>query len=281
MPHLDACSSGPILVVLVLGMAASALSASSARAQVLPVTTDSEEARRHFEKGRDYAFHYQDAETLEHLDAAIAADSTFVLAYLHRGGYTARADRGRYFNRAEAHADGVTGAERRMIEAFNAFLWDDDIDRAIRIFGELAAEYPDDPYLPSYIGLRYYRNLRDYDAAADEFERAIRRDSTFSPGYKWRGYVALDEGDHAKAEEYFREYRSRAPDLWMPYFALGDLYRSRDLRERAEAEYARALERDSSAEALTTLAYLYVNAGRYEDAADLLQTVADSHLTRR
>lgn len=270
----------PFLTALAIPIVVLALSASPVRAQTLPVTTSSEEAREHFEAGRDYAFHYQDAETLEHLDAAIAADSTFVLAYLHRGGYTDRADRRQYFDRAEAHADGVTEAERRMIDAFNAFLWDDDIDRAIRIFQELSAEYPDDPYLPSYIGLRYYRNLRDYEEAARQFERAIERDPDFSPAYKWRGYVALDQGDYATAEEYFREYRARAPDLWMPYFAFGDLYRHQDLLEEAETEYARALERDSSAEALTTLVYLYVNAGRYEDAGPLLRTVADSHLTR-
>lgn len=270
----------PALTVLAVPIVALAVIVSPVRAQVLPVTTSSEEAREHFEAGRDYAFHYQDAETLEHLDAAIAADSTFVLAYLHRGGYTNRAERRRYFDRAEAHADGVTEGERRMIDAFNAFLWDDDIDRAIRVLGELSAEYPDDPYLPSYIGLRYYRNLRDYEAAAHQFERAIERDPDFSPAYKWRGYVALDQQDYATAEEYFQEYRNRVPDLWMPYFAFGDLYRHQDLPEEAEAEYARALERDSSAEVLTTLVYLYVEAGRYEDAGRLLRTVADSHLTR-
>lgn len=270
----------PALTVLAVPIVALVVTVSPVRAQVLPVTTSSEQAREHFEAGRDYAFHYQDAETLEHLDAALAADSTFVLAYLHRGGYTDRAERRRYFDRAEAHADGVTEGERRMIDAFNAFLWDDDIDRAIRILGELSAEYPDDPYLPSYIGLRYYRNLRDYEAAARQFERAIERDPDFAPAYKWRGYVALDQQDYATAEEYFREYRSRAPDLWTPYFALGDLYRHQDLPEKAEAEYSRALERDSSVEALATLAYVYVKAGRYEDAERLLATVADSHLTR-
>lgn len=257
-----------------------ALTAPPVQGQMLPVTTTSEEAREDFEAGREYAFHYQDAETIKHLDAAIAADSTFVLAYLHRGGYTERANRRQYFDLAEAHRDGVTQGERQLIDAFNAFLWDNDIDHAVEILQSLSTEYPDDPYLPSYLGLRYYRDLGDYEKAAREFDRAIARDSGFSPAYKWRGYVALDQEDYATAEEYFQEYVRRAPELWMPYFALGDLYRHRGRLEEADTQYARALERDSSCEARMTLAFVYMKAGRYEKAERLLREKADSHLTR-
>jgi len=153
------------------------------QAQMLPVATVSDEARIHFERGRHAAFHYQFEQAIRHLDAAIAADSAFVLAYLHRGGSSRRYERKRYFDLANANRDRVTEGEQRMIDAFFAFLWDGDIERAISIFHELSSKYKDDPYLPTYLGLRYYRNLNRYDEAKERFERALKRDSNFVQVY--------------------------------------------------------------------------------------------------
>jgi Tfp pilus assembly protein PilF len=161
----------------------------------LPVTTDSAEARRHFEVGRMMAFQYQQGRARRSLDAAIAADPGFVLAYLHRGGMSNNDERGPYFEQARAHRDRVTADEGRMIDAFHAFLWDQRVADAVAIFTELADRYPDDPYLPTYLGLRYLHNLGRPDRAREQFERALRRDPAFAPGYLWLGQVALREGD--------------------------------------------------------------------------------------
>jgi tetratricopeptide (TPR) repeat protein len=103
------------------------------------------------------------------------------------------------------------------------FLWERDYDRAIEIFSKLASEYPDDPYLPAYLGFRYYRNLQRYDEGAEQFRRALERDSSFVQAYNWLGYIAMDEGDYAAAEENFRLYIELAPDEPRPHNSLGVL----------------------------------------------------------
>lgn len=80
----------------------------SAGRRLLPVTTASGDARRRFEAGRHAAFHYQPTQAREYVDAAIAADPAFVLAYLHRGGMSVPSERGEYFDLARANRDRVT-----------------------------------------------------------------------------------------------------------------------------------------------------------------------------
>ena len=229
--------SAPLLVVVLVGF--------PAQAQMLPVTAASEEAREHFELGRKAAHHYQFAEAREHLDAAIAADPSFVLALLHRGGSAAHlSELQEYLNRAGSNQDRASEGEQQMIDAFRAFLLEDDYDRAIEIFSKLSAEYPDDPYLPSYLGLRYYRNLKRYDEAAEQFRRALERDPSFVQAYNWLGYIAMDQGDHATAEETFKRYIRLAPDQPRPYNSLGVLYLRQGHYEEAAGQFEQAFARD-------------------------------------
>lgn len=216
----------------------------SAGRRLLPVTTSSEVARRRFEAGRHAAFHYQPTQAKEHLDAAIADDPTFVLAYLHRGGMSLPSERGEYFRLARANRDRVTEDEGRMVDAFHAFLWDGDIDEAILILGELADRYEDDPYLPTYLGLRYLRNLGDLDRAKEQFERAVRRDPSFAQGHHWLGQVALERKDYEAAAAALLQYAQMAPDQPRPYDSLGLLYLSQGLLDGAEEQFRAALERD-------------------------------------
>jgi ketosteroid isomerase-like protein len=228
-------------VILLVG---SSLMVVPVRAQMLPVTTTSAEARAHFEQGRHSAFHYDYVRAREHLDAAIAADPAFVLAYLHRGGMSSPLERGPYFEAARAHAGLVSGGEQRMVDAFHAFLWEGNVEWAVAIFTGLAEEYPDDPYLPTYLGLRYYHNLTRYDEAREQFLRALQRDPTFAQAYKWLGYVALDQEDYAVAEAHFRRYVELAPGQGRPHEALGRFYLRTGQIERAAAQFERSFAVD-------------------------------------
>lgn len=228
----------PLLLVVVLLV-------TPAEAQLLPVSTTSEEARAHFERGRKAAHHYQFVEAIEHLDAAIAVDPTFVLALLHRGGSAAyRSELEDYLSRAAANRDQVSEGEQQMIDAFDAFLLEHDYDRAVEIFSALSEKYPDDPYLPSYLGLRYYRNLKRYDEAAAQFRRALARDPQFVQAYNWLGRIAMDQGNYEGAEETFERYIRLAPDEPRPYNSLGVLYLHQGRYEEAARLFEQALARD-------------------------------------
>ena len=220
------------------------LMTSPIQAQQLPVTTTSKEARAHFELGRLDAFHYQGEQARKHLDMAIALDSTFVLAYLHRGGMSrTMTEAMSFFNRAATNRELVTQGEQHLIDAFFAFLVEGEPERAIDIFQSLSNQYPDDPYLPTYLGLRFYRNLELYDKAAEQFERALERDSVFVQAYNWLGYVKLAQQDYEGAEDAFKNYIQGASDEPRPYNSLGDLYLLTGQYEQAADQFEEALRR--------------------------------------
>jgi tetratricopeptide (TPR) repeat protein len=206
----------------------------------VPVSTTSDRARAHFERGRTAAHHYRFALARDELDAALALDPTFVLALLHRGGSSAEIAECRAFiEEAEANRSHASEAEGRMIDAFGAFLLDGDYDLAVELLQALSAAYPADPYLSSYLGLRYYRNLQRFDAAAAQFREALARDATFVQAYHWLGRIALDQDDLATAGAMFERYTALAPDEPRPHDSLGLLY----VREGRYDDAIRAFER--------------------------------------
>ena len=212
----------------------------TAEARRLPITTTSEQARTRFERGRAAAHHYRFTVARDEFDAALALDATFVLALLHRGGSAEDpAESRRFIEAAEASRAHASAAEGRMIGAFRAFLLDRDYDLAVEIFRELSAAHPGDPYLTSYLGLRYYRNLQRYDEAAAQFREALVRDPSFVQAYHWLGCIALDQGDLDAAKSLFERYAALAPEEPRPHDDLGILY----LRQGRLDEAARSFER--------------------------------------
>jgi tetratricopeptide (TPR) repeat protein len=244
-----------------------------AKAQVLPISTTSEEAREHFERGRAAAFHWDSEQTHEHLNAAIAADPGLVLAYLHLAGTSRRAEREPYFDLAEAYRDRASESEQRMIDAFRAFLLEDDVPRAIEIFEDLAARYPDDPTLPGYLGMRDF-NVGQYDAAAEHFEQALARSSDFVQAHNLLGHIAFWKGEHSAAEKAFQRYRSLVPDQAQPYLSLGLLYRATERYDEAAAMFEEVFRRNPDFDGRwrrpgwmrNLLGHAYLDAERYGEA---------------
>lgn len=245
------------------------VTSSTADLQMLPVTTTSEEARQHFELGRHAAFHYQPVQACAHLDAAISADPEFVLAYLHRGGMSNPRERRKYFDSAQANGERVTEDERKMVDAFFAFLWEGDVELAVAIFRDLADRYQGDPYLPTYLGLRYLRNLGRLDEAKEQFQRALQRDPTFAQAHNWLGHVALQEEDYDEAEQAFRRYAKLAADQPRPHDSLGRLFLRTGRYDEAIQQFEQALKLDpafvDSREGLTRLDIEDANR-RFEEA---------------
>ncbi|TQE98303.1 MAG: SgcJ/EcaC family oxidoreductase, partial [Spiribacter salinus] len=63
-----------------------------------------------------------------------------------------------------------------------------------------------------------------YADAQSTAERALEADPSFAPAQNQLGYIALQAGDHARAERAFQEYIRLAPDQPNPYDSLGELY---------------------------------------------------------
>lgn len=213
----------------------------------MPITTASEEALEHFERGRTAAFHYSFEMAVKHLDRAIAADPNFPLVYIYRGGSTNNAKRGKrkgYFDQAFALKDRASEGERRMIEAFSAFLLDGDHERAADIFRELTSEYPDDPFVPAHLALRYVHALDRYNDAVEYFKLALQRDPEFVPVYNWLGYALLKADRPEEADRVFQDSLERHADDPFTHNFIGEVFLTVDRNDAAERLFKRALELD-------------------------------------
>lgn len=111
--------------------------------------------------------------------------------------------------------------------------------------GELSAAYPGDPYVPSYIGLRYYRNLQRHDEATDQFRQALERDPGFVQALNRLGHIALDQGDLATAEATFERSVALAPGEPRPHDSLGLLYLRQGRFDDAIRAFEAALAHDA------------------------------------
>ncbi len=149
------------------------------------------------------AFHWEVGQAKQLLIRAVAEDPAFVLAYLHLMGLSQfRVQRKHYYQLAERHRYEVSKSEQRIIDALRAAFLDAEYERAISILSQLSDEYPDDPYLEGYIGIRYCWYLHNCEEATKHFKEALRRDPHFIQGYHLLGNAALEEKKYDVAEKY-------------------------------------------------------------------------------
>lgn len=240
-------------------------------AQEFPVTTKSKAAENIFrDYGWDYAFHMQDKHLLETMDTLISMDSTFALAYLHRGGYSPLHLRKQYFELAKKNTKYISYDEKRLVDAFYSFMWDYDQMKAIEILKELSAKYPKEPHLVSYIGIRYL-NLGEYENALNNFQEAITRDPNFAPAYQLAGAMCINLEKFDLAEEYLEKYKNYNPNFWTAYKSLGNLYLAQGKLNEADNMYELAMSMDSSADARDQIAWSYLSKGFYDQAEFLFK----------
>ncbi|MDX1531299.1 MAG: SgcJ/EcaC family oxidoreductase [Rhodothermales bacterium] len=226
----------PSLFVVFLGTATLAL------AQMVPVTTDSEDARAHFEKGRHAASNVQFDKARMHFDAALEADPEFVLAHLYRAAFSPPEKRAAHLEKAKRHLADASEGERMMVEAYEAGEAD-DYDGEVALYTSIAERYTDDPYPHLHLGWAHYGAER-YDDALAAAERALAADANFAAAYNIIGYSELAQEDHAAAEEAFKNYVRLAPDEANPYDSLGELYLNMERYDEAAELFEKALARD-------------------------------------
>ncbi len=247
-------------------------------AQSFPVSTTSKEAKKIFlDYGWDNAFNFQDKLHFETMDKLISLDSTFALAYLHRGGYGSDLyNRKQYFELARQNEAHISEDEKKLMDAFYAFAWDYDQLKAAKILQELADKYPNQPHFPAYIGIRYW-NLGEFAKAIPYFEEALKRDPDFAPAYHLLGAMYLRLKEFEPAEKNFKMYKQKYPELWMPDYNLGILYLRQDKLSEAEHYFQRAIAMDSSAEARDNIGYNYLLQGHLDKAKALFEENLEEH----
>ncbi len=246
-------------------------------AQSFPVTSTSEEAKKVFlDYGWDNAFRFHQELHIETMDKLIAMDSTFALAYLHRGGYAPLHIRKEYFELAKQNKKHITEDERKLVDAFYAFMWDMDQHKAIKILQELANKYPKQPHFPAYIGIRYW-NLGEYEKAIPFFKEALQKDPDFTPAYQLIGTIHLRLKNYDKARENFLKYIEKDPNSFLGYRGLGLVNLEEKKLVEADEMFQTAISMDSTSQMRDDIGYYYLTRGFTERAEQLFKENLELH----
>jgi tetratricopeptide (TPR) repeat protein len=296
-----------LILILAFGIVISAGADLAAEQGEIPITTCSEKAREYYLQGRDLMERLRAREARFFFEKAVAADSTFALAYLQLAltqptmlGFFEK------FNRALALADSVSASERMMILAIQAANDGDPLKRR-EYYQKLAAIHPADERVYNMLGESYFGS-QDYTQAIEHYNKAIEINPEFSMPYNMLGYSYRRLGDYAKAEEAFKKYVELIPDDPNPYDSYAELlmkmgkfdqsidYYQKALKvspdfgashlgiasnlnfldhhEKARAQlrkyYNNALDVGQQRDALFATALSYLDEGKIEDALDVL-----------
>ncbi|HSM35513.1 MAG TPA: hypothetical protein VK837_03875 [Longimicrobiales bacterium] len=213
------------------------------------------------------------------LEQAVAADSTFAMAWLQLGrlyGFSSAFDSDRQriaISRAWEHSERLSPRERLLAEAWYQDRVRSDEGARRAALERLLAEHPEDVE-----GLNewfdFLMESRQYDAAADVLDRLLSIDSTWALVADGEWMVAAFRGDAEGAVEALDRYEARFPADSLYVLnqranlaaQVGDYERADRLWRELEA---RGRETTYASGALFQRAYMQRGFGRLEDYVDL------------
>jgi tetratricopeptide (TPR) repeat protein len=251
------------------------VSAASADAAKIPITTASDEARKEFLLGRDLSERLLGQESLQHFDKAVALDPDFASAELALANNAATAkDFFDHQKKALALADKASEGEKLLILANEAGA-NGDVGKQKDYLDKLVAAYPNDERAQFNLA-NYYFGQQDVEQAVEHYKRATELDPGYSPAYNVLGYAYRQQGDYADAEQAFKKYIELIPKDPNPYDSYAELLLKMGRFEDSVAQYHKALSIDPHFVASHFgIAAGQMYLGRPEEATAELQKMAD------
>jgi tetratricopeptide (TPR) repeat protein len=211
----------------------------------LPVTTTSEAARVHYLRGLRDDDLGRGPDAHAHFAAAIAADSTFALAYL---GAATTAGTAEEFRRnlelAERYATAASNAERLRVEIARLGL-EGDVEGQLQRASQLVAGHAGNPR-----ALLEQARILEGMNRIEESRGALSRALELAPSF-FAAHVALansylfsEPRDLSRALGHARDAADLAPTEPLPHDVMGDVSRAQGDLPGARDAYTRAHERD-------------------------------------
>jgi tetratricopeptide (TPR) repeat protein len=211
--------------------------------ELIPITTSSSAARASYLQARELFENLRNADARADLQAAVAADPEFALAWL--GLAQASTSAQEFFDsveRAVNLVDNVSPGERLWIEGFDAGVKGLPETQRQRYI-ELAALHEADPRAHNLLGTHHF-GQQNWQAASDAFDKATQLAPDFSPPYNMLGYARRFAGDVDGAEAAFQKYIELIPSHPNPYDSYAELLMKTGRFEASIVHYRKALELD-------------------------------------
>jgi tetratricopeptide (TPR) repeat protein len=209
----------------------------------IPVTTASADARNHFLQGQRELDLARNFEALDHFKAAVAADSTFAIAYLNVANTGNSLDE---FKTNLAHAErlaaGASDAEQLEIQIARKGL-ENDATGQLAAAQQLVAKYPESPRAYLTLGNIETGLNRNADARAS-YGKALSLAPRLAVAHIAMGtsYVFGEPRDFKQALQHFQAAEALAPNEPSMHDFLGDAQRALNNLPQARAEYTRGHE---------------------------------------
>jgi tetratricopeptide (TPR) repeat protein len=241
----------------------------------IPITTNSEEARKEFLQGRDLAEKLLGQDSLQHFDRAIALDPDFASAELWRANNSPTAQEFfEHLKKAVRLADKASPGEKLLILASEAGS-NGDATKQQEYLDELVARYGNDERAHFNLG-NYYFGQQDLARAIENYKKSTELAPSYSIAYNILGYAYRQQGDFANAEQAFRKYIGLIPNDPNPYDSYAELLLKTGRFDDSIAQYRKALSIDphfvpSHFGISANLMY----SGKADEAAAELQRMAD------
>ncbi|MCG3193343.1 MAG: Beta-barrel assembly-enhancing protease [Thermoanaerobaculia bacterium] len=227
-----------VAIVLVAGSAAAFLVSSQRE-----VTTTSRDALRSYRLGLENEEKLYHREAMTAYAEALSRDPYFVMATVRLANLMwerepARAES--LVRKISQCREGLTKREKLSLEIFEARFIKKDRDLVRKAVDRYIEEFPNDPdgYRERALLLR---KSGDIAKAMADFEILISRNPNNALAYNFLGYYAMEQGDYARAEDYFTRYRFLAPEQANPYDSLAELLCQVGRYDEAEENLKKAL----------------------------------------
>ena len=222
-----------------------AAASAAAAAGAVPLSTNSDEARRLYLEARAVAEQLRAHEGRKLYEQAAAADPTFAMAHYQLALNSATAkDFLEHMKEAVALSDRASEGERLFILAADAG-GNANPAEALEYQEELVKKYPRDERAHQLLGTAYF-GRQEYDKAIEQYRAATAINPSFSPAYNLLGYAYRNLEKYDSAEAAFKKYIELIPGDPNPYDSYAELLLKMGRFDESIAQYHKALEHDSN-----------------------------------
>jgi eukaryotic-like serine/threonine-protein kinase len=244
-----------------------------ATAELAQTQTSSLEAYKYFLEGQENLekMYFEDAR--KNLEKAVELDPEFAIAYLSLYQIQRRFNNAQLaaeaLEKAKAFAGKATEKERLYIEATYARRVENNTDKEFGILQEIAAKYPREKAVHSSL-FSIYQQKKMYPEAIAEADKALELDPKWAHILTALGYMYIEIGDLAKAEECLKKAVSAAPEDANPLDSLGELYFLSGRLDEAIVQYKEAIRVKPDFGSEDVIAYIFAVKGEYAEAMNWL-----------